>query len=92
MDAEDLGLAERMAWEEAVDAFPDLGQERLHRREPTLFVLPAMRLEPFATLNAGEGAEEPPVAVGEALESGRCGARGPRHVAAQYVEPLAGTR
>src|SRR5213078_803441 len=82
VDAEDLRLSERMVREKRVDALPDLGEERLHGRQPAVLVLPAVRLEPLAPLIAGEGTEEPSVAVGKAFESSRCWARRLGHVAA----------
>ena len=76
--------------EEAVDPFANLAEQRLHRREPALFVLAAVLGEPFAPLVAREGTEESPFAVGEALEASRCRARAVRHGGRQYVGANAG--
>ena len=42
LPAKDLGRAERVAGKERVEAVAHLGQERLHRPEPTLLVFLAV--------------------------------------------------
>src|SRR5207244_8123457 len=82
VDAENLRLCEWMVREERIDALPDLGKEGLHRRQPSVLVLPAVRLEPLAALIAGERTKEAAVAVDERGESSRYHTRGLLHGAA----------
>ncbi len=69
VDAEHLGRGKILVPEARLDLLAKLGEERLHRLEPALLVLPAVRGEPVAPLVARERPEEPPVAIGEAFES-----------------------